>query len=69
MNKGNRFRFDLWLYNEMKIRGWDTIDMELETGLNSTTIASYLKGKFMPTLESFAKILNAFGKHIEIVDN
>jgi DNA-binding XRE family transcriptional regulator len=69
MNEGNWFRFDLWLYNEMQKRGWDIFDMSVYADISPQTISAYLKGKFEPTLKSFGKILNAFGKHVEIVDN
>lgn len=69
MNKGNKFRFDLWLYNEMKKRQWDSIDVEIASGISKSSIDAYTKGKQYPTLYSFAKIIEAFNKHIEIVDN
>ncbi len=69
MNEGNWFPFDLWLYNEMQKRGWDIFDMSVYADISPQTISAYLKGKFEPTLKSFGKILNAFGKHVEIDDN
>lgn len=69
MNEGNMFRFDLWLYNEMKKRNWDSLDLEVESGISRASINLYIKGRQYPTFYSFAKIIAALGKHIEIVDN
>lgn len=69
MNEGNKFRFDLWLYNEMAKRGWNISDLSRKTSLTRQTIRFYLQNKRGPTLMSFALILEAFNKHIEIVDD
>lgn len=69
MNEGNLFRFDLWLYNEMKKRNWNTLDMERRTGLTHSTILNYLKNKTQPQLYSLALILKALNKHIVIEDD
>lgn len=69
MNKWNKFRFDLWLYNELKKRHWDSFDLEVASGISKSSIEAYMKNRQHPTLYSFAKILEAFDKHIEIVDN
>lgn len=69
MNNGNNFRFDLWLYNEMKKRGWNLFDLEYYSGVSRSSIEGYINKRRNPTLSSFARILAAFGKHIEIVDD
>ena len=46
MNEGNMFRFDLWLYNEMKKRNWDSLDLEVESGISRASINLYIKGIF-----------------------
>lgn len=69
MNKGNMFRFDLWLYNEMKKRNWNYFDMEYYSGISRSSIEGYVNKRQNPTLYSFQRILAAFGKHIEIVNN
>lgn len=69
MNEGNRFRFDLWLYNEMQKRGWEPLDLAIETGLSVPNIRNYLKNRSMPTLRSLELILRAFDMHMEFVKN
>ena len=69
MNEGNSFRFDLWLYNEMQKRGWNSNDLAGKTGLSRATICFYLADERIPTLRTFALLLKAFGKHVEIVDD
>lgn len=69
MNEGNKFQFDLWLYNEMQKRKLNTMDMERLTGIAHSTISNYLHNKWEPSLYLFGVILAAFGKHIEIVDD
>ena len=69
MNEGNSFRFDLWLYNEMRKRDWNTMDMERNTGLSHVQIWQYLHNNVNPSLRSFALILKAFNKHIIIEDD
>lgn len=65
----NEFRFGTWLYNEMQKRNWDILDVAAYSDLSPNTISAYLKGTYEPTLKSFALLLKALGKHIEIVDN
>lgn len=69
MNNGDSFRFDLWLYNEMRKREWNTMDMERATGLSHVQIWQYLHNNANPSLRSFALILKAFNKHIIIEDD
>ena len=69
MNEGDSFRFDLWLYNEMQKREWNLMDLSRASGLHHATLGYYITGTRLPTLASFALILKALGKHIEIVDN
>jgi len=63
------FHFNVWLYNEMKNRHLDSFDMEALTGISKSSIEAYLKGRQYPTLRSFEMILDALGKHFEIVEN
>ena len=69
MNDGNLFRFDLWLYNEMKKRGWGRLDLAAETGLSISTVRRFLVNEGQPTLYSLALILKAFNMHMDIVDD
>ena len=69
MNDDKGFRFDLWLYNEMKKRGMNTMDMERLTGVAHSTTSNYLHNKWSPSFAVLSQILPAFGKHIEIVDD
>lgn len=64
MNEGNSFRFDLWLYNEMKKRNWNTMDMERKTGIKHCTFSNYLHNKCMPNMYMLALILKAFNMHM-----
>ncbi len=63
------FPFGLWLYCEMVKNNLDVIDMEIATTLSTTTFENYIKGKTTPSLDNLARILDVFGKHLEIVDN
>ena len=63
------FKFNVWLYNAMKEKHWDEYDLELESGVGKTSIECYLKSREYPTMKSFEKILKAFNKHAEIIDN
>ena len=69
MNEGNNFRFDLWIYNEMVKRGWDAIDLSIASTLSVTTINHYLRNDYLPTMYSLAMILQAFGMHMEFVQD
>ena len=69
MNEGNKFRFDLWLYNEMKKRGWDAIDLAIELGISEKTIYHYIKNDYLPTMYSLARLLKAFNMHMEFVQD
>ena len=69
MTNCSGFHFNVWLYNEMKNRHLDSFDMEALTGISKSSIEAYLKCRQYPTLRSFELILNAFGKHFEIVEN
>ena len=53
----------------MKARHMDSFDMEVLTGISKSSIEAYLKCRQYPTLRSFEMILDAFGKHFEIVEN
>lgn len=63
------FPFGLWLYCEMVKHNLDVIDMEIATTLSTTTFENYIKGRTTPSLDNLARILDVFGKHLEIVDN
>ena len=69
MNEGNNFRFDLWIYNEMVKRGWDAIDLSVESGLSVTTINHYLRDDYLPTMYSLSMILKAFNMHMVFESN
>ena len=69
VNEGESFRFDLWLYNEMCKREWNVLDLAIESGVSEKSIYEYARGTRLPTLRNFHLLLQALGKHIEIVDN
>ena len=53
----------------MQKRGWNSTDLAGKTGLSRATICFYLADERIPTLRTFALLLKAFGKHVEIVDD
>ena len=61
------FHFDLWMADELQKRGWDAIDLSVESDLSVTTINHYLRNDYLPTLYSLWQILKAFGMHMEFV--
>ena len=65
----NNFHFNVWLYNEMKNKHLDSFDMEVLSGVSKSSIEAYLKCRQYPTLRSFELILDALGKHYDIVEN
>lgn len=69
MNEKANFRFDLWLYNEMQKRGYNTMDIERKTGIAHSTISNYLNNKGNPSMYTLALLLNAFDMHMEFVGN
>ena len=69
MTSSINFHFNVWLYNEMKKHHMDSFDLEVLSGVSRSSIEAYLKCRQYPTLRSFELILNALGKHFEIVEN
>lgn len=69
MAETNTLPFGLWLLQEMVRNNMDKLDVEIATGISSTTIMNYIKGTTTPTLNNLEKILSVFGKHLEIVDD
>lgn len=69
MNEGNYFRFDLWLYNEMKLRSLTVADLAEISGVSERSICYYLRNKIMPSWRTLEDILKVFGKHLEIVSD
>ena len=67
MNDGS-FRFNVWLYNEMKKRQLDSFDLEALSGVSKSSIEAYLKCRQYPTLRSFEMILDALGKKFIITE-
>jgi len=65
----DEFNFADWLATELKKKGWDPIDLDIASGISRSSIELYMRNKQYPTLYSFERILEAFDKHIEIVDN
>ena len=68
MNEYEMGRFDKWLAEEMRKRGWDENRMAAESGLTKTTIWHYLRRKRMPNYYALTQILQALGKTILFVD-
>ena len=69
MSSANKFKFNLWLYNELMRRKWDAIDLSIASGLSVTTINHYLHDDYLPTMYSLAVILEAFNMHMIFEDN
>ena len=69
MNEDNKFRFDLWLYNEMQKRGYNAFDLAEKAGVSPQTVNYYLRNTRMPTLRTLAVLLDAFDMHMEFVEN
>ena len=69
MNEDNKFRFDLWLYNELQKRGMKQIDLANKTGVSPATITYFLQNKRMQNTRTLAVILDALDMHLEIVSN
>ena len=69
MNEDNKFRFDLWLYNELQKRGMKQIDLANKTGVSPATITYFLQNNSMPNTRTIAVILDALYMHLEIVSN
>ena len=68
MSDGKSFRFNVWLYNEMKNKHLDSFDMEVLSGVSKSSIEAYLKDRQYPTLRSFELILDALGKKFIITE-
>ena len=67
MNDDNYFRFDLWLYNEMKKRSLTISDLAERVGVSERSICYYLRNQVMPSWRTLEDILKAFDMHLEIV--
>ena len=68
MNSSN-FNFAQWLRTEMDKRGWDELDLAIESFISEQSIKFYLRGDRYPNLDNFLQIVHTFGKRIEIVDD
>ena len=69
MNENGYFRFDLWLYNELKKRRMKQIDLAEKSGVSISAIHYLLRNKQQPTMRVLAMILNALDMHMEFVSN
>lgn len=69
MNEGNSFRFDLWLYNQMKRRGMNMKELAEKAGISAQSVSDYVKNTRMPTVMTLALILNALDMHMVFEDN
>lgn len=69
MNVGKSFRFDLWLYNEMKKRHWTQVDLAEIAGVQVSTIHYIVHNKHFPNWQTLSLILEALGMHMEIVED
>ena len=69
MNENGYFRFDLWLYNELKKRGMKQIDLAEKSGVSISAIHYLLRNKQQPTMRVLGMILNALDMHMEFVSN
>lgn len=69
MNEGNSFRFDLWLYNQMKRRGMNMKGLAEKAGISAQSVSDYVKNTRMPTVMTLALILNALDMHMVFEDN
>lgn len=69
MNENGCFRFDLWLYNELKKRRMKQIDLAEKSGVSISAIHYLLRNQQQPTMRTLAMILNALDMHMEFVQN
>jgi transcriptional regulator with XRE-family HTH domain len=69
MNEGNNFRFDLWLYNEIKRRGLNISEFADRAGISSDAVSDYLKNKRLPNMVTLALILKALKMHLIFEDD
>ena len=69
MNDNEYFRFDLWLYNELKKRGTKQIDLAEKSGVSISAIHYLLRNKQQPTMRTLGMILNALDMHMDLVSN
>lgn len=69
MNENGYFRFDLWLYNELRKRGMKQIDLAEKSGVSISAIHYLLRNKQQPTMRVLTMILNALDMHMEFVSN
>lgn len=69
MNENGYFRFDLWLYNELRKRGMKQIDLAEKSGVSISAIHYLLSNKQQPTMRTLGMILNALDMHMDFVPN
>ena len=69
MNENGYFRFDLWLYNELRKRGMKQIDLAEKSGVSISAVHYLLRNKQQPTMRTLGMILNALDMHMEFVSN
>lgn len=63
------FNFAHWLRTEMDKRGWDELDLAIESYISEQSIRYWLQGDRYPNLYNFLQIIHTFGKRVEIVDD
>ena len=61
--------FKDWLNAEMEKRNMTCYQLAKMTGLSNVTVIYYTRGIRNPSLGAVNVLLNALGKHFEIVDN
>jgi transcriptional regulator with XRE-family HTH domain len=66
--EGDQERFDLFLQWEMAKRGWDELDLAMESGMSEQAIKAYVRGTQKPTMSSLLLILDALNMRIRFVD-
>lgn len=65
----DEYWFGEWLLDEMEKRGLTKRQLAKMTGMSTVGIGYYIDFKRHPRADSMRIILDALGKHIEIVDN
>ena len=69
MNEENSYRFDLWLYNELKKRNMTMKEFAEKAQVSESTIKRCVHNEGLPTMTTLALILDALDCHMEIVSN
>lgn len=62
-------KFGAWLKDELDKRNMTCYQLSKLSGLTQVTLLRYIRCNRNPSLYTMNVLLNALGKHLEIVDN